>query len=139
MKKSCVFLFLLFSITSFSQTIVGKWKSIDENSNKEMAIIEVYEQNNTYFAKLIEILQVNKSHANCPDCSAKIKNKSLLGKIIIKDLKISENEYNSGTLIDPFSNKEYSCNIKPIGNNKLKVRAFTGFYLFGKTQYWIRF
>lgn len=135
-----IFIILFFSTFVNAQTIVGKWKTIDEKSLKEMAVVEIYKQDNKYFAKLIEILNVNKSHSSCPDCSAKIKNKSLLGKIIVKDLQLDkeENQYSSGTLIDPFSDKNYSCIIKNIDKNKIKVRAYSGFYLFGKTQTWIR-
>jgi uncharacterized protein (DUF2147 family) len=136
-----VFLILLFSTFAHAQSIVGTWKTIDEKSLKEMAIVEIYKQNNKYFAKLTEILNVNKSHSSCPDCSAKIKNKSLLGKIIIKELELekNKNQYSSGTLIDPFSDKQYSCVIKFIDKNKINVRAYSGFYLFGKSQTWIRF
>jgi uncharacterized protein (DUF2147 family) len=138
-KGSYLLILILVTFTSNAQSIIGKWKSIDSNSQKEMAIIEIYQKDNKYYAKLKEILNVNKSHAECKECAAKIKNKSLLGKLIIKDLVKSTIDYNSGILIDPFSDKQYNCEIKFIGENKLKVRAFTGFYLFGKTQYWVRF
>ena len=58
--------------------------------------------------------------------------------MIIEDVKQSDNEYNGGTILDPESGEVYSCNLKLVNNDKLKVRGFLGYSLFGRTQYWLR-
>jgi len=47
-------------------------------------------------------------------------------------------EFNGGTILDPENGKTYKCYLELLSKNKLKVRGFLGFSVFGRTQYWIR-
>ncbi len=131
-------LFIVFSQVIFSQDIVGKWIAIDTDSNKESSVIEVYKVKNQYFAKIIDILWVKKSIASCAHCSKKIKDKSLLNKIVIKNLEKDKDIYKNGTLINPFNDKSYSCEIKFLDSNKIQVKAYSMFSIFSKNQIWIK-
>ncbi|WP_116963728.1 DUF2147 domain-containing protein [Fastidiosibacter lacustris] len=47
--------------------------------------------------------------------------------------------YDDGSILDPSNGKVYSCKIQVQENgNKLYVRGYIGFSLFGRTQYWYR-
>jgi uncharacterized protein (DUF2147 family) len=132
-------LFLIFITTSiFSQSIEGKWRTIDAETQKELSIIEIYKKNNQYYGKLIKILNVLSSHADCEKCSAKIKNNSLIGKDVIVKMSKNNSQY-KGKLIDPFSDKSYNCIIDVISNSSLEIKVYSMFPLFGRTQNWIKY
>lgn len=129
---------MLLADVAYSQSIIGKWKTIDDKTQTALSVIEIYEKDNKYDGKLLEILNILPSHANCEKCAAKIKNKSLLGKEVILDLKQSNPKGYKGKLIDPFSDKSYSCTIKMISNTTIQVTAHMGLPVFGRTQHWVR-
>jgi uncharacterized protein (DUF2147 family) len=139
MKLKSLFIFTLFFFQmSFSQTIFGKWKTIDDETGKEKGIVEIYEHKGKVFGKIIEIFEKDKKHLKCIECDGDDLNKPILGMTIIKGLKKDGDEYNSGKVLDPKNGKLYKCYITLDGNDKLKVRGFIGISLFGRTQYWYR-
>jgi len=141
MKKSIFFcLIVFFTISHFaqSQTVLGKWKTIDDETGQAKSIVEVYEKSGKVYGKIVEILNPEKRNAVCTKCSGKDKNAPILGLMIIKDLVKDGNEYNGGKILDPLKGEEYKCFITLDGKDKLKVRGFIGLSVFGRTQYWYR-
>ena len=51
--KSRIFYILLFfgCQMSFSQTILGKWKTIDDETGVEKSIVEIFEKQGKFMAK----------------------------------------------------------------------------------------
>lgn len=121
-----------------SQTVIGKWKTIDDETGEAKSIVEVYEQSGKIYGKIIRILR--KEHINdvCSLCPGANKNKPILGMVIINGLKKDGDEYKGGTILDPTTGKTYKCNITLDGVDKLKLRGFIGISLLGRTQYWSR-
>lgn len=135
---SCFFLVFFCSINSFSQSVLGKWKTIDDETGKEKAIIEIYQKDKKIYGKIIEILEVEHKNKTCTLCSGVDKDKPILGLNIIKGLTKEGDEYTNGKIVDPKNGKLYKCYIQLLSNNKLKVRGYIGFSLIGRTQYWYR-
>ena len=144
--RHSILLYLLLGVslaipqTGFSQqTVFGKWKTIDENTNKVRSIIDIYERKGSVFGKLVEIFP--EPHENpdpicnaCPPDDPRYK-KRFIGMEIMKDLKKSGQEYSGGHILDPKEGKIYRCKIWLEGN-RLKVRGYWGpFY---RTQTWER-
>ncbi|KFF02735.1 DUF2147 domain-containing protein [Flavobacterium hydatis] len=121
-----------------SQTVIGKWKTIDDQTGEAKSIVEVYEQSGKIYGKVVEILREDHKKDVCTSCSGVLKNKPILGMVIINGLKKDGDEYNGGTILDPTNGKVYKCYITLDSANKLKLRGFIGFSLLGKTQYWVR-
>ncbi|AYN03395.1 DUF2147 domain-containing protein [Flavobacterium sp. 140616W15] len=121
-----------------SQSVIGKWKTIDDETGEAKSIVEVYEQSGKIYGKIIRILR--KEHVNdvCSLCPGANKNKPILGMVIINGLKKDGDEYKGGTILDPTTGKTYKCNITLDGVDKLKLRGFIGISLLGRTQYWSR-
>lgn len=130
--------FLTFNTIS-SQSILGKWKTIDDKTGQEKSIVLIYEENNMIHGKVIEIFDAQKRNRVCEKCTGSLKNKPVLGMIFMKNLKKDGKEYNDGIVIDPESGNEYSCYITLVNNETLKVRGYLGFSLMGRTQYWKRY
>ncbi len=139
MKKLLPIVLIFFCITSltFSQEIIGQWQTYDDETNENKALIEIYAEGNTYFAKIVETY-VKGSSGICEECEGAKKNKPIEGLVIIENLKKDDDEYNGGTILDPENGKIYKCYIELLETNKLKVRGYIGFSLLGRTQYWRR-
>lgn len=141
MKKSRLIIIALFFINIFyaqNQTVIGKWKTIDDETGKAKSIVEIYEESGKIYGKVIEILEVENKKKVCSNCSGEDKNKPILGMIVIKGLKKDGDVYTKGKILDPKNGKLYRCFITLESNDKLKVRGFIGISVFGRTQYWYR-
>ncbi|MBF4471302.1 DUF2147 domain-containing protein [Flavobacterium sp. HJJ] len=141
MKKSIVFGLVLCFLMIFNaqgQTVLGKWKTIDDETGQAKSIVEIYEKSGKIYGKIIDIINPQKRKDLCLKCSGEDKNAPILGLIIIKGLVKDGDEYNDGKILDPLKGEEYKCFITLEGKDKLKVRGFIGVSLFGRTQYWTR-
>ena len=138
MKQITTIAFLLLFQIGFSQTIFGKWKTIDDETGKEKGMVEIYEHKGKVYGKIIEIFEQNKKHLKCEKCEDDDKNKPILGLVIIKGLTKNEDIYDGGKIVDPKNGKKYHCKITLDGKDKLIVRGYIGIPLFGRSQTWIR-
>ena len=129
--------FFLFN-TIYAQSVLGKWKTIDDKTGMEKSIVLVYEENGLIHGKVIEIFDAQKRNRVCENCTGSLKNKPVLGMVFMKNLKKDGNEFNDGVVIDPESGKEYSCYITLENSETLKIRGYMGISLMGRTQYWKR-
>ncbi|HSQ45344.1 MAG TPA: DUF2147 domain-containing protein [Lutibacter sp.] len=138
MKKTLLIFALLLAFVSHSQSITGKWKTIDDETGKERSIIEIYESEGKIYAKIVKLLVKSEENRVCENCKGANKNKPLKGLIVIDGLKKDGNEWNGAKILDPKTGSEYKCYITLEEPNKLKVRGYLGFALLGRTQYWYR-
>lgn len=140
MKNSVYLLVLFFStmLQAQNQSVIGKWKTIDDETGQAKSIVEIYEKSGKVYAKVIEILDLEHKKSQCTNCSGEDRNKPILGMLVIKGLTKSGNEYRNGKILDPKNGKLYQCFITLESKDKLKVRGYIGISLFGRTQYWYR-
>lgn len=137
MKKTL--LLITLSILTYSlqaQSILGKWKTIDDESGKEKSIIEIYKKGNQYFGKVVNIIEVAKRNNKCTKCTDYRKDQPILGMEILKDLNQDGDEFEDGTILDPNNGKIYDCKIWLENDNTLNVRGYIAFFF--RTQQWIR-
>lgn len=141
MNNNTVHSILLFFLVIFSvqsQTVIGKWKTIDDETGKAKSIVEIYERSGKIYGKVIDILEQENKKRICTECSGEDKNKPILGMIIIKGLSKKGLEYTDGKILDPKNGRLYKCFITLETKDKLKVRGYIGISLIGRTQYWYR-
>lgn len=140
MRILTVFIILFFTgtLSILGQSIFGKWKTVDSETGKTESIVEIYEKNGKVFGKIIEILDPKDKNKTCTNCKGENKNKPIEGLEIIKGLKKDGDEWNGGKILDPKNGKKYSCYIKLVTENKLKLRGYIGIALAGRTEYWYR-
>lgn len=140
MKTKLLFLFTFFFVlNSYSQkTIVGKWKTIDDNTKEPKSIVEIYKVGAEYFGKITTILNEANKDKVCVKCKGNDKNKPIEGLIIIKKLSKNDDSYGDGTITDPENGKTYTCKIwlDEKNNNVLNVRGYIAFFF--RTQQWKR-
>jgi uncharacterized protein (DUF2147 family) len=138
MKKLLLITSLLCFVVANSQEVVGKWKTIDDNTGEAKSIIDIYEEDGKIYGKVEKILVQRRKNPTCRNCKGEDKDKPILGLVIIKGLEKDGDEYNSGKILDPESGNLYKCYIELEEEDKLKVRGYIGFSVFGRTQYWER-
>ncbi len=138
MKNLILTFAILFFTTTFSQSVIGKWKTIDDETGQAKSIVEVYEANGKIYGKVLEIFEEKRKNDVCKECSGTDKNKPIQGMVILRGLEKDDDEYSGGKIIDPKNGKIYKCTISLESKDKLKIRGYIGFSLIGRSQYWVR-
>ncbi len=135
-----VMVFLLSSQTFAQQDpIIGKWKTIDDETGKPKSIVEIYMRDGKFYGRVDSLFRKPGEDPNpicdkCPEDDPRY-NKPVLGMEIIKDMEKDGDEYTGGTILDPKKGKIYRCKLW-IEDGKLKVRGYLAFFY--RTQTWYR-
>ena len=112
MKKNILFTitFLVFSIfIANSQSIFGKWKTIDDETGKEKSIVEIYKVDGKAYAKILQLLEKDQENKLCDKCEGAQKNQPIKGMVIVNGLEEDGDEWNNANILDPKTGKEYKC------------------------------
>jgi uncharacterized protein (DUF2147 family) len=139
MKRLIILFFIVVAANAVAQkTVVGKWKTIDDNTGEAKSIIEIFERGGKLYGKVVQILDPTaKPDPVCDKCPAddpRFK-KKIIGMEIIQGLVKDGDEYSEGTILDPEPGKIYRCKLWLEGED-LMVRGYWGpFY---RTQTWKR-
>lgn len=132
-----IFLKLCFFSFAPAQSIVGQWKTIDDETGKEKSIIRIFKATNgKYYGKVVKLLDLSKGeNPKCEKCPDERKNQPIIDMILIKDMIQNSEVWSNGRILDPEKGKEYNCKLW-IEDGKLKVRGYWGpFY---RTQTWYK-
>ena len=118
---------------------VGLWKSIDDETKRPKALIRIAEQGGTLVGRIEKVL-TDKTDAVCDKCTDERKDKPVMGMTIIRNIKASVEDkgiWDGGDILDPNNGKVYKARLKPVdGGKKLEMRGYYGpFY---RTQVWLR-
>lgn len=131
---------LVFSIvqTSQAQSVLGKWKTIDDETGEAKSVVEIYEENGKVYGKVITIFDKTKENDLCKKCGGDKKDKPIKGMVILEGAKKEGSSWEGGTILDPIKGKVYKCTLSLENKDKLKLRGYVGISLLGRTQYWER-
>lgn len=142
MKRVLLTLFLISSVPVTllaQQDILGKWKTIDDETGESKSVVEIYEKSGKVFGKIIKLYRRADQDPDpiCDDCPADDERygKKIIGMEIIRDLTKDGDEYSGGTVLKPDEGKIYKCKIWRDGE-KLKIRGYWGFLY--RTQTWLK-
>ncbi len=116
---------------------VGRWKTFDDKSGKQMTVTEVYTaKNGTLAAKIVEAVGMAPT---CSECSGKDKGKPVVGMHTLWNLKSKgENTWGDGNGFKPSEGMNFTAkSVKLIdGGKKLEVTGCK--FVFCRTQTWTR-
>lgn len=129
-----VFMINTHNLYAEKDSILGKWETIDDETNKPKSIIEFYKKGNMYYAKITKLL-LKPQDTLCDKCEGDKKDKPVVGMTIVWNMKRDGNELSGGEILDPNNGKTYTCKIW-LEKDKLKVRGYIAFLY--RTQYWHR-
>lgn len=123
-----------------AQSVLGKWKSIDDETGKAKSIVEIYERNGKVHGKIIQLFREKgeEQDPTCVECKGKYANKKIIGLEIIQNLTKDDDTYEDGTILDPENGNTYDCKLWVDADtpDKLNVRGYVA--LFYRTQTWIK-
>ena len=121
-----------------SDTPVGLWKTIDDETKQARSLVRITESGGQLSGKIEKILS-DKPDAVCDACSGELKDKPVLGMMILRGLKKGSDWWEGGTILDPNNGKTYRSQARTVdGGAKLEVRGYIGTPLLGRSQTWIR-
>jgi len=100
MRKIAFVLFFFGCLQINAQTVIGKWKTIDDKTKEVKSVVEIFESNGKIYGKVVEILDAAKRDRKCEKCEGTDKNKPILGLQIIRGLKKDGEEFNGGKIIE---------------------------------------
>ncbi len=133
-----IFVFFI-STQSIGQSIVGKWKTIDDNSNKPRSIVEIYESDGKYYGKVLKTFPKPGEDPDpiCDECEDHRKGQKIIGMEIISDLKFDEKNkiFSKGEILDPENGNIYDCRLWIDEDGSLRVRGYLLFFY--RTQTWL--
>ena len=135
-----VIVFLSISL-SFSQSITGKWKTIDDETGKVKSIVELSMKDGKLYGKIVELFVEKGKDPDplCTECEDYRKGKKINGMTIISGLTKDGNEWEGDDgILDPKKGSIYDCKIwiDEDDSNILNVRGYIGFVF--RTQTWHR-
>ena len=140
MKQSILLaLFILTGLALHAQDeILGKWKTIDENTGKARAVVEIYQIGELYAGKIIKTFPEPGGDVDpiCDKCEGEDNGKKIIGLEIIRDLVYDDEEWEDGTILDAEQGKTYNCKLW-VEDGSLKVRGYIAFFY--RTQTWERY
>ncbi len=132
---------MLFVSAPSTKAVVGKWKTIDDETNKAKSIVEIYKKDGKLYGKILKLFRGPEEDQDplCTECDGDLHNKKIIGMQIINGL-----EYNDGVwegddgILDPNKGKVYDCKIWVDEDNPdlLQVRGYILFIY--RTQTWHR-
>lgn len=135
---SVIFVFILSSLSA--QSVIGNWKSIDDETGRPKSIVEIFEKEGKLYGKIIKLYREEGEDPDpiCDDCEDDRKDQKVLGMEIIRDMEKDDDEWDDGTICDPKDGKVYDCKlwVDEDDPNKLNVRGYIAFFY--RTQYWVR-
>ncbi len=123
-----------------SQSVVGKWRTIDDRNGITKAIVELYKEDGLLQGRVLKILEKGKENALCIKCEGELKDKPVEGmQIIFSFEETDEGVYRGKKLFDPEQAMTFRGKIwlDPDNPDKLKVRGYLAFLY--RTQTWLRF
>ena len=128
---------------AWGQSPVGRWKTIDDETNKAKSIVEIYEKDGKVYGKIVKILNLEPGEDPdpiCEECPTKDDRhgKKIIGMEILRNMEKDGTEWEDGKILDPEKGKLYDCKIwvNPDNSDQLMVRGYVAFFY--RTQTWYR-
>ncbi|MDW3208879.1 MAG: DUF2147 domain-containing protein [Reichenbachiella sp.] len=142
MKNILILILLLVSIVEMTlaqDPIIGKWKTIDDDTNKARSVVEIYKKGDLYYGKVVDMFLEPHEDPDpvCDDCDEDDPRymQKTLGMEILKGAKKDGDEYVDGKILDPENGTVYKCKLW-LEDGDLKLRGYVAFFY--RTQTWIK-
>ena len=134
---------LLTASVGFAESLspVGQWQTVSDVTGKATSIVRITLENGELAGIIETLIREPGQDPNpiCTECPDEKKDQPVQGMTILWGLEQDDEEWNGGFILDPDNGKTYRSELRVTGDGeKLEVRGYIGFSLFGRTQVWIR-
>lgn len=108
---------------SYSDAILGKWKSSDGKTT-----VEIYKSGNTYSGKIVGLQEPydasGKPRTDIKNPDVSLRNRPLIGLLVLSNLKFKDGFWKGGDIYSSQNGKSYTCDVWLEGNDILKMKAY---------------
>ena len=128
-----------FVLGAYSQSVVGKWKTIDDETGKIRSLVEITEKGGKVSGHILKLFRAPGEDKDpvCVKCPGDRKDKKIIGMEIVSGLEQKDEKWmRDDGILDPEKGKLYDCKIWLKNENELAVRGYIGFFY--RTQTWFR-
>lgn len=140
MKGIIGILAVFISLSTFGQTCIGKWVTIDDKTGKKKSVVSLYRADGKMYGKIDKLFprEGREDNPKCTKCTDDRKDKPLVGLQIVRGMSWDGSVWKGGTIVDPEEGKIYNVKmwLDPENSNNLNVRGYIG--PFFRTQTWVR-
>ena len=117
----------------------GWWQPIDAKTGKPLGLIRIYQERGLFFGRIEPSSPSDDSSQKCSRCTDERRNQSIIGLVLIRNMRLQRDEYVGGDILDPDSGRVYGCKFRLAdGGRKLSMRGYLGISLIGQSQTWQR-
>ena len=117
----------------------GAWKTIDDATGKEKAIVRITEAGGVLTGKIEKLFDATKQDSKCDECTDSRKGQPVIGMTILRNVKKGESHWEGGDILDAANGKVYRVRMTPSPDNKsMEVRGYIGTPMLGRSQKWVR-
>ncbi|MEN8251404.1 MAG: DUF2147 domain-containing protein [Bacteroidota bacterium] len=136
MRIAIIITLLVASSSLSAQDIFGKWKTIDDETNKPKSIVEIFEKDGKAYGKILKLFKEPHEDQDpiCDECDDYRKDQKIIGMTIITDMVKDDDEWEDGEILDPNNGKIYDCKLW-VEDGNLQVRGYIAFFF--RTQTWL--
>jgi len=127
--------------TAGNPTPLGTWTTIDDVSHRPRSLVEISETDGVLSGRIVRLFQSpgEDPEPPCVDCQGERHGQPVLGMTITWNLRHHGDNWDGGEILDPESGSIYRVTLHPEADGeRLEVRGYIGFSLFGRTQIWQR-
>jgi len=127
--------------TAGNPTPLGTWTTIDDVSHRPRSMVEISETDGVLSGRIVRLFQApgEDPDPRCVDCQGERHGQPVLGMTIIWNLRHHGDNWDGGEILDPESGSIYRVTLHlEADGERLEVRGYIGFSLFGRTQTWQR-
>ena len=127
------------SLLAAEPSPAGLWKTFDDRTQKPRGLIRLYEQDGAIFGRIEASVDPKEAREICEKCSGDLKNKPVVGMVVMKGMRKQGSGYGGGEILDPDTGWVYRCKMNvEDGGKRLVVRGYLGFSVLGRSQIWLR-
>ncbi|MEO9036054.1 MAG: DUF2147 domain-containing protein [Gemmatimonadaceae bacterium] len=133
-------LLALLFVAQTHTTPAGTWHTISDVDGKPRGVVVIREVNGQFVGVVTGSLVPGDTISPiCDECPGDRKGKPVFGMEILRGLRADGDEWSGGEILDPETGKTYRAKLRLTDNGeRLVVRGYIGFSLFGRSQVWVR-
>ena len=124
-----------------ASTLVGLWQTVSDRTGQPDGLVRIVEVNGEYMGTVVAVFSppAPDAYPLCELCQGELKDKPVVGMIILHGVRQSADGYSAGEILDPDEGRVYKCRIALLEDgSKLEVRGYIGIPLLGRSQTWVR-
>ncbi len=128
------------AVAAAQRSPVGFWNTISDEDGRPTAVVEIQEVNGELIGVVRALLvPADPQDSVCGKCPGDRRGQRIVGMEILRHMRPDGDEWSGGEILDPENGKTYRAKMKLVDDGqKLVVRGYIGFAMFGRSQTWVR-